>query len=96
MADLTVTVPDAFVPRLIDPVAARASAIESWGITQKILAHWSEPDVASLTAIEKAELVALVHLWQLAKLWGRENIGEDAADEAVAEHDLAVLDDFNP
>jgi hypothetical protein len=96
MADLTVTVPDAFVSRLVDPVAARAAAIEGWPVTQKILTAWGETDVVSLTAIQKAELIALVHLWQLVQLWGRENVGEIAADAAVAAHDQDVLDDFNP
>lgn len=92
MADLTVTVPDVFVPRLLDPVAYRAANIEGLPVVQKILTAWGEPDVASLTALQKAELCCLLHLWQLVQQKER----SDAGNAASAAADQQVLDDFNP
>lgn len=92
MADFTITIPDAFVPRLIDPVNYRATNIEPMPVVQKILAAWGEPTVAGLTATQKGELCALLHLWQLVQQAERSAAG----DAAYAAADQAVLDDFNP
>jgi hypothetical protein len=92
MADMTVTVPDAFLPRLVDPVNYRATNIEDMPVVQKILTAWGEPTVAGLTTIQKGELCCLLHLWQLVQQKERSTAGNAAT--AVA--DQAVLDDFNP
>ena len=92
MADFTITVPDPFVPRAVDPVGARALHIENLPVTQKILAAWGETSVSDLTAKEKGELVLLVHLWTLIREWER----NDAMNTAGAEADQSALDDFNP
>lgn len=94
MADFTITVPDAFLAGhdVVPAVTARAEHIENLAVTQKILTAWGEPDVASLTTVEKGELVLLVHIWTLTKRWERW-AAEIAAGNAA---DQDALDDFSP
>ena len=92
MAEMTITVPDAFLPRLLGPVATRAAGIEDLPVVQKILTAWGKPTVASLTAVEKGELCALAHLWQLVQ----QTEVNDAGNVAMATARQTVVDDFNP
>lgn len=94
MATFTVTVPDAFIAshEVVAAVGGRASHIENLAVSQKILTAWGQPDVASLTAKKKAELVMLVHIWTITKRYEK-LAAEKAAGDAS---DQGAIDDFNP
>lgn len=91
---LTIDVPDAYIGAhdVVGAMEYRADNIETMNVTQKILAAWGKPDVASLNNKEKAELVLLVFSWQLTKEWEK-GPAMTAAGETVEDDNL---NDFNP
>ncbi len=89
MAQFDVHIPDSFVARLVVPVDRR---IETIGFNEmvlnKILPYLGVPDIASLTAKQKAEVVCMYHLWELEV---QNHSSTDANDARTA----AALDSFN-
>ena len=92
MADFTVHIPDAFVPRLVGPVDNFILAWESHPIMAKILAYLGVPEVASLTAKQRGEVFCQCHLW---KSVADVEVSE-AATTAMDDARQAVEDDFEP
>lgn len=93
MADFTVHIPDAFVPRVVGPVETRIQSIRTSAlIVDKILPWLGVATVDDLTQLQKAEVICQHFLWSLTanKEGGdaREIAWHDAVDQAV--------DDFNP
>lgn len=90
MADFTVHIPDAFVPRLVDVVDTWVHHIDGLQVAQKYLNWVGKTNVDELTNKQKAELACIVFLWKLAA-------NKEADDGATAGRDAArqqAEDDF--
>ena len=93
MADFTVHIPDAFVPRVVDPVEDRLQSIRTSAVVvDKILPWLGVATVDDLTPTQKPEVVCQHFLWSLTANVeagdARDIAWQDAVDQAV--------DDFSP
>lgn len=87
----TITVPDVWAQRMLEPINERAFGIEGHNVIQKILIAWGKDDVESLSAKERAELTCLFFLWNLTALYESELASNTARQAALQ----SAIDDFN-
>jgi hypothetical protein len=91
MADFTVHIPDAFIPRAISPVQQRFDLIASEPVGIKLLAYHGVT-AGTATNTQKAEIVCQYHIWVLV-MNSETDIAQAAAWQAAYD---AAVNDFNP
>lgn len=92
MADFTVFIPNDFVPLLTNRVTEHCTAFETTAAGQKLLTYYGKPNVAALTAAEKAQFSCQIHLWKLYRDWHV----SDEINTARTAAEQAADDVFNP
>jgi hypothetical protein len=91
MAEIRITVPDAWAAGLTDAINDTAERIQRNAVAEKAMAAWGKT-FDQLTQAEKVRLVIIFGLWQIKSRYDVDAAAA-AAQEAAAQ---AAVDEFTP